>query len=97
MGMEISESNTSAYKQMRLPNNEQHLQRQKNKNHPQTEDPNEYVQGILDSARPYSMIGETSAYLQNNMDEDWYIIKPEQTAENEWLAYGGLLKKYINN
>ncbi|AMW98052.1 hypothetical protein ATY39_00650 [Rummeliibacillus stabekisii] len=47
---------------------------------PQTEDPNEYVQGILDSARPYSMIGETSAYLQNNMDEDWYIIKPEQTA-----------------
>ncbi len=47
---------------------------------PQTEDPNEYIQGILDSARPYSMIGETSAYLQNNMDEDWYIIKPEQTA-----------------
>ncbi len=46
----------------------------------QTEDPNEYVQTILDSARPYSMIGETTAYLQNNMDEDWYIIKPEQSA-----------------
>ncbi|RFU68318.1 peptidase S8 [Peribacillus saganii] len=47
---------------------------------PYIEEQNSYIEGILKNALPYEAGKQATAYLQSTADEDWYVVKPSETA-----------------
>lgn len=51
---------------------------------PYLEELNEKMQTILDGALPYTIGEKASGYIQNDMDQDYFVIEPEETAIYEF-------------